>query len=73
MGGNVTCPCGAECAHNPEEEPAAGPTAAAGESEGANVLQEVRTDAVNGFADEADEWEEVEFLVDSGASATVIS
>ena len=66
------CPC-ATCVHDPPEEPDAGPTAASGESGGVNVLQEIRTDGVNGFSDEAEEWEEVEFLVDSGASATVVS
>jgi len=29
-------------------------------------------DGVNGLQDQVDQWEEVEFLVDSGASATVI-
>ena len=73
MGGSGACPCGTDCANDLEDELTASPTAARGESEGANVLQEVRTDAMNGFAVEADEWEEVEFLVDSGASATVVN
>ena len=34
-------------------------------------LIEVRADALNGIAD-AQEWEEVEFMVDSGAGTTVI-
>ena len=29
-------------------------------------------ESVNGFDDEVEEWEDIEFLVDSGASATVI-
>ena len=72
MGNTDECPCGADCARDPEEEPVVSPTAAPGKSEGANVLQEICADGVNGFTDEAEEWEEVEFLVDSGASATVV-
>ena len=73
MDTKVECPCGADCAQDPEEEPGADQTVAQGESEGAHVLQEIRADGVNGFVDEAEEWEEVEFLVDTGASATVVS
>ena len=36
------------------------------------TLIEMDADGVNGFHDQVDQWEEVEFLVDSGASATVI-
>ena len=35
-------------------------------------LIEVTTEALNGLADDVQEWEEIEFLVDSGASATVV-
>ena len=36
------------------------------------LLQEVRNDQINGCSEEVEEWEEIELLVDSGASATVI-
>ena len=36
------------------------------------TLIEAHTDEGNGLNDQVEEWEEVEFLVDSGASATVI-
>ena len=36
-------------------------------------LIEVTTDALNGLADDVQEWEEIEFMVDSGAGTTVIS
>lgn len=36
------------------------------------TLIEIHSDEVNGFNDQAEEWEEVEFLVDSGASAAVL-
>ena len=36
------------------------------------LLQEVRVDQINGCNEEVEEWEEIELLVDSGASATVI-
>ena len=32
----------------------------------------VTTDSINGLEDAAEEWEEVEFMVDSGAGATVV-
>ena len=35
-------------------------------------LVEVLTDTVNSAEERAQEWEEIEFLVDSGASATVV-
>ena len=72
MDTNGECQCGADCAQDPEEEPGADQTVAQGESEGAHVLQEIRADGVNGFIDEAEEWEEVEFMVDSGAGTSVI-
>ena len=36
------------------------------------LLQEIRVDSINGCEEEVQEWEELEFLVDSGASATVV-
>ena len=36
------------------------------------TLIEMDADGVNGLNDQVDQWEEVEFLVDSGASATII-
>ena len=36
------------------------------------TLIEIGADGVNGLNDEAPEWEELEFLVDSGASVTVV-
>ena len=36
------------------------------------VLVEVNPESVNGLDDKVEEWEEIEFLVDNGASATVI-
>ena len=36
-------------------------------------LIEVTTEALNGLADDVQEWEEIEFMVDSGAGTTVIS
>ena len=36
------------------------------------MLLQVNIDSINGCTEEAEEWEEVEFLVDSGASATVV-
>ena len=36
------------------------------------LLQEVHEDQINGCSEEVEEWEELEFLVDSGASATVV-
>ena len=36
------------------------------------MLQDVRVDGANGLNEEADEWEEVEMIVDSGASGTVV-
>ena len=36
-------------------------------------LIEVTMDALNGLADDVQEWEEIEFMVDSGAGTTVIS
>ena len=36
-----------------------------------NSLVEIKTSPVNGLCRQADEWEELEFLVDSGASASV--
>ena len=35
-------------------------------------MQEVHEDQINGCSEEVEEWEELEFLVDSGASATVV-
>ena len=32
------------------------------------LLQEVHEDQINGCSEEVEEWEELEFLVDSGAS-----
>ena len=36
------------------------------------LLQEMHVDSINGCDDKIEEWEEPEFLVDSGASATVV-
>ena len=38
----------------------------------AAILQEVRGDSMNGCSEKVEDWEEPEFLVDSGASATVV-
>ena len=38
----------------------------------ARALIEISVDALNGLSEEADEWEEIEFMVDSGAGTTVI-
>ena len=37
-----------------------------------SILQEMKGSAINGCSETAEEWEELEFLVDSGASLTVI-
>ena len=36
------------------------------------LLQEVHEGQINGCSEEVEEWEELEFLVDSGASSTVV-
>ena len=36
------------------------------------LLQAVRSGSINGCSENVKEWEELEFLVDSGASATVV-
>ena len=36
------------------------------------MLIEISVDALNGLSEEAQEWEEIEFMVDSGAGTTVI-
>ena len=36
------------------------------------LLQEMHIDSINGCDEKIEEWEELEFLVDSGASATVV-
>ena len=36
------------------------------------LLQEMHVDSINGCDEKVEEWEELEFLVDSGASATVV-
>ena len=41
-------------------------------SESAALLQEVHEDQINGCSEEVEEWEELDLLVDSGASATVV-
>ena len=38
----------------------------------AKSLIEISVDALNGLSEEAEEWEELEFMVDSGAGTTVI-
>ena len=43
-----------------------------GASDSLGLLQEMRVDSINGCDEEVQEWEELEFLVDSGASATVV-
>ena len=45
------------------------------EDEAPNLLSliEVRADALNGLADDVPEWEEIDFMVDSGAGVTVIT
>ena len=42
------------------------------ELDSAKALIEISVDALNGLSEEAEEWEELEFMVDSGAGATVI-
>ena len=42
------------------------------EMDSAKSLMEVSVDALNGLREEAEEWQELEFMVDSGAGATVI-
>ena len=37
-----------------------------------SIHQEIRGDTLGGCSENAEEWEELEFLVDSGASATVV-
>ena len=37
-----------------------------------SILQEMKGNVINGCSETAKEWEELEFLVDSGASATVV-
>ena len=37
------------------------------------LFQEMHQDCLNGFDEKVEEWEEIEFLVDSGASATVVN
>ena len=37
-----------------------------------SILQEMKGDTIGGCSQNAKEWEELEFLVDSGASATVV-
>ena len=38
----------------------------------ARALIEISMDSLNGLSEEAEEWEEIEFMVDSGAGTTVI-
>ena len=38
----------------------------------ARALIEISVDTLNGLSEEAEEWEEIEFMVDSGAGTTVI-
>ena len=40
--------------------------------ESVGTLIEMTSDSVNGLSHQAEEWEEIEFLVDSGASVTVV-
>ena len=37
------------------------------------LFQEMQQDCLNGCDEKIEEWEEIEFLVDSGASATVVN
>ena len=37
-----------------------------------SILRDIRGDTISGCSENAEEWEELEFLVDSGASATVV-
>ena len=37
-----------------------------------SILKEIRGDTISGCSESAEEWEELELLVDSGASATVV-
>jgi len=37
-----------------------------------SIFKEMKGDAINGCSENAKEWEELEFLVDSGAAATVV-
>ena len=43
-----------------------------GEMGSARSLIEISMNSLNGLSDETEEWEEVEFMVDSGAGTTVI-
>ena len=36
------------------------------------MLQEMKGNAINGCSENVKDWEELEFLVDSGAAATVV-
>ena len=47
-------------------------TGPGGEFARMGLFQEMHQDSLNGCDEKADEWEELEFLVDSGASATVV-
>ena len=42
------------------------------EMDSARALIEISMDSLNGLSEEAEEWEEIEFMVDSGAGTTVI-
>ena len=52
--------------------PSEGTTEGAGEAAMVKTLIEITLDSLNGLDDTVEEWEEVEFMVDSGAGTTVI-
>ena len=55
------------------EDPSGTASGPEGESAGLGLFQEMHQDCLNGCDENIDEWEEIEFLVDSGASATVVN
>ena len=54
-------------------DPSAAATGAEGETACLGLFQEMHQDCLNGCDEKIEEWEEIEFLVDSGASATVVN
>ena len=54
-------------------DPLATASGAKGETACLGLFQEMHQDCLNGCDEKIDEWEEIEFLVDSGASATVVN
>ena len=54
-------------------DPSATASGAGGETACLGLFQEMHQDCLNGCDEKIEEWEEIEFLVDSGASATVVN